>query len=117
MLSSPDSRRLLLAWRGELDDAREQGATLVRACEQVLYRISRHGGPWLGGPIMTGEDLLGLRRDDELMGLVRVKLGYSVFYIEQLEMMSDLNRQILASLEGPRERVSVSSPFPVADTP
>lgn len=99
LLSDPSLRSMLTSWRGELDDAKEQGAVLIRSSEQVLYGLSRHGGPWIGGPHMTSDDLLGIRADDELMGLVRVKLSWDYFYQQHLQNMADLTQEILRSLE------------------
>lgn len=100
LLSDTSLRRMVASWRGELDDAREQGAVLMRSSEQVLYRLSRHGGPWIGVPKMTSDDLLGIRGDDELMGFVRVKLLWGFYYQQHLQSMADLTQEILTSLEG-----------------
>jgi hypothetical protein len=99
LLSDSDLRGLLTEWLGELDDGREQSQSVWGAGEAVLYRMAELGGPWVNRPLMSGDEFVRLANDEELMGLVRVKLAFAYFYMNRLEALSSLTEQLIAALQ------------------
>jgi len=93
-------RDALAEWLQRLDDSAEEAGFLGRTCERIIIRWGRFGDVRNTG---TGETLVAIRDDAEMMSLIRAKLFFSGLYAGELRRLAAHGEKVLQAIRANRD--------------
>jgi len=100
LIRNDSLRDALVEWLQRLDDSAEEAGMLVRASERIILRWNHLADVRKTG---TGDTLAALRKDPELMALVRSKLFFSSLYAGELRRLAAHGEKVLVEIRANRE--------------